>query len=149
MISQHNGDPRMPGLVRWYGGKGRMLAKIIPLIPYSHIYCEPFGGAGSILVNLKPRPVEVYNDLNGNLVNLARVLQDPETCRELEYRLERTLYSREEFREALRTLKDSLCSNVELAWAFFVAQNQGFSGKAICAGAMIRYTGIASSDDVT
>jgi DNA adenine methylase len=41
-----------------------------------------------------------------------------------------TLYSRAEFRKALAILKDTSASDIDLAWAFFVAQNQGMGGIA-------------------
>lgn len=128
MISLPNNLKRLPGPVRWYGGKGNMLAKILPLIPPSKVYCEPYGGAGSILCNLEPRQVEVYNDLDNRLVNLFRVLQNKEQRERLQERLEFTLYSLEEFRLALQEQHDP--DPVKAAWGFFVAQNQGFSGEA-------------------
>lgn len=134
MIGLHNGIPKLPGFVRWYGGKGQFLTNLIPLILWSQVYCEPYGGAASLLLNLRPRPVEIYNDLHGDLVNLARVLQDPEQCAQLEYRLERTLYAREEFRYALQILENPNAENILRAWAFFVAHNQGFGGLAECDG---------------
>lgn len=120
----------LPGLVRYYGGKGNMLGKLLPLIPWSRIYVEPFGGAASVLMNLKPRPVEVYNDLDGEIVNLARVMQDPRTHRRLRYTLEHTLYSRAEFMRALEVRRSGCDDPVLRAWATFVACNQGFSGRA-------------------
>jgi DNA adenine methylase len=131
--SRHHGKARRYSLrapVQWYGGKGNMVAKLLPLIPETHLYCEPYGGAGSLLFAREPAPVEVYNDLCGGLVNLFRTLQDPRRFKRLQHRLHHTLYSREEFCLALDTLKDPVASPDDRAWAFFVAQNQGFSGKA-------------------
>ena len=113
----------------WYGGKGNMVAKLTPLIPWSKVYCEPFFGAGSIFWNLRPRKVEIINDLNGDVVNVMRALQDPTRADKLEGRLAFTLYSLDEFRLALSTLAESTDPD-ERAWAFFVAQNQGLSGMA-------------------
>lgn len=105
-----------------------MISKISPLIPYTKIYVEPYGGAASILFSRKPAPVEVYNDIDNRLVNLMRVLQDPEKFERFATRLSNTLYSLEEFRLALDILSDKEASEEDLAWALFVAQNQGFSG---------------------
>jgi DNA adenine methylase len=118
----------------WYGGKGNRVATLLPLIPTTQVYCEPYGGAASVLFHREPAPVEVYNDLDGNLVNLFRALQDPERCWRLHYRLLYTLFSFDEFRCALSTLADERASIDDRAWAFFVAMNQGFSGTARSAG---------------
>lgn len=119
---------KAPGLVRWYGGKGRLLSHILPMIPNTRVYVEPYGGAASILLNRKTAPVEVYNDLDGRLVNFMRVMQSPEQFRLLLHRLRHTPYSRAEFARALGM--QAADDPVDRAWAFFVVQNQGFSGKA-------------------
>lgn len=105
-----------------------MRAKIVPLLPLGRTYVEPYGGAASIMCARRPAPVEVYNDLDGDLVNLFRVMQDKDAFAELRDRLRATPYARDEFRLALETLRRDDASNVERAWAFFVAQNQGTSG---------------------
>lgn len=115
------------GPVAWYGGKGRMTAKLLPLIPYTRVYCELFGGGASLLCARRPSPIEVYNDLDGRLVNLFRVLQRPRLARRLEARLRRTAYSRAEFLHAIRRARES-SDAVDAAWGFFVQQNQGFAG---------------------
>ncbi len=52
---------------------------IIPkLAAYPHdIYVEPYGGGASVLFAKPPAPVEVYNDLNGDLVEFFKILADP------------------------------------------------------------------------
>ncbi len=49
----------------WYGGKYSHLEWLLPLLPISHHYCEPFGGSGAVLFNRQPSPVETYNDIDG------------------------------------------------------------------------------------
>lgn len=120
--------------VQWFGGKGNLRARIIPLIPSTKVYVEPYGGAGSVLFGRDPAPVEVWNDLHGDLVNLFRALQDGRRLRVLKHRIEHTLYSREEFVTAIETLADPDAKPQDRAWAFFVTQNQGFSGIAKSAG---------------
>jgi len=113
------------GPVSWYGGKANFLGRLRPLVPHARIYCEPFGGAASLLFGREPDPVEVYNDIDGRLVNLFRAMQDPRRFRRLRRRLRQTLYSREEFVTALEAL-DSPDPDTA-AWALFVAQNQAIA----------------------
>jgi DNA adenine methylase len=64
--------------IRWAGGKYRLRKKIIDMLPtqdsYS-CYVEVFGGAGWILFGKDPSPVEIYNDIDGELVNFFKVLK--------------------------------------------------------------------------
>jgi len=62
-------------ILRWQGGKSRMLKHILPMIPAHDCYCEPFFGGGAVLFAKERSPVEVINDINGNLVALYRNLQ--------------------------------------------------------------------------
>ncbi len=88
--------PTRPTL-RYHGGKWKLAPWIVAHMPEHTIYVEPFGGAASVLLR-KPRSHgEVYNDLDGSVVNLFRVLRDPASAAELERRVRLTAYSREEF----------------------------------------------------
>lgn len=60
----------------WYGGKFSHLKWLLPLLPKTNHYCEPFAGSGSVLLNRDPSPVETYNDIDGELVNFFRVLRE-------------------------------------------------------------------------
>jgi DNA adenine methylase len=65
-------------VLRWLGGKYRLAPWIIQQLPPHRIYVEPYGGAASVLLR-KPRSYnEVYNDLDGELVNLFTVLRGPD-----------------------------------------------------------------------
>lgn len=118
----------LPGPVVWYGGKGQMTAKILPHLPDARVYVEPYGGAASLLFAKPPSPIEVYNDLHGDLVALFRVLQNPESFLRLKHRLTLTMKARSEYELAVDLLRDPATSEEERAWAFFVAMNQGFGG---------------------
>jgi len=118
---------KLPGLVQWFGGKGNLCRTIAKYLPHGRVYCEPYGGAASMLFWIKPRPVEVYNDLDDRLINLCRVLQNAEKSEALISRLELTLYSRAEFAKALDIMHGKIGDDVNRAWAFFVVQNQGVS----------------------
>ncbi|WP_238361002.1 DNA adenine methylase [Iningainema tapete] len=60
----------------WYGGKFSHLDWLLPLLPDSQHYCEPFGGSAAVLLNRNPSLVETYNDLDGEVVNFFRVLRE-------------------------------------------------------------------------
>lgn len=66
----------MTALVRYHGGKVRMAPKIIGLMPAHEAYVEPFGGGAAVLL-AKPRArLEVYNDIDGDMVALFRALRE-------------------------------------------------------------------------
>jgi len=116
---------------KWFGGKGLLFRKILPYLTTPHqVYVEVYGGGASVLLNKPPSPIEVLNDIDSEVVNIFRVAQDEAKFKELKHRLEWTLYSRAEFVKALDILQNETITDPVLrAWAFFVAQNQGFSGK--------------------
>jgi DNA adenine methylase len=59
-------------VIGWAGGKGRLLKYLLPLIPPHTTYCEVFGGGLALFCAKIPSPVEIINDINGNLVSFYR-----------------------------------------------------------------------------
>jgi DNA adenine methylase len=83
---------------------------IISNFPAHRIYCEPFGGGASVLMR-KPRSyAEIYNDIDGEVVNVFRCLQNKKDCQELERLIRLTPFAREEF-EWSYTLGESPVQN--------------------------------------
>lgn len=115
----------IPPPITWFGGKSRLAPKIIQHFPEHKCYCEPFGGSAAVLLAKEPSPVEVYNDLDGELVNFFRVLRDPRLSARLRRSLEHTPYARAEFELAQQATDDP----VEAARRFMVRQRQSFAGK--------------------
>jgi len=66
---------RTKPILRWQGGKSRLLKHLMPLIGDHDCYCETFFGGGAMLFAKERSSVEVINDLNGNLIALYRNLQ--------------------------------------------------------------------------
>lgn len=85
-------------ILRYPGGKFLLAPWIIEHFPPHRVYTEAFGGAASVLLQKTRSYAEVYNDLDGEVVNLFRVLQDEKQAEKLQIRLELTPFSREEFK---------------------------------------------------
>lgn len=111
----------------WYGGKFNHLSWLLPLLPDSHHYCEPFAGSAAVLLNRAPSPVETYNDIDGEVVNFFRVLRDK--TEELTKTIALTPFSREEFYWAV-SAQESPISDVERARRFFIRARQTRTGLA-------------------
>lgn len=87
--------------LRYHGGKFRLRSWIIGLMPEHKLYCEPFGGAASVLLS-KPRAYyEVLGDTDQGVIRLFRTLRHPERAARLRDLLALTPYSRIEHREAM------------------------------------------------
>src|SRR5690606_33062720 len=74
-----------------------------------------------------PAPIEVYNDLHGDLVNLMRVLRS-DAAERLHAEASLILHSRAEFEAAVDLLNSDEDDPYLRALAFFVGMNQGFGG---------------------
>ena len=85
----------MRPVLRYHGGKFRLAPWIISHFPTHGIYVEPFGGGGSVLLRKEAVQEEVYNDLDGDVVNVFRVLRDKELAQALFEALTLTPYARE------------------------------------------------------
>lgn len=66
---------RIQPILRWPGGKSRLLAELLPLIRKHLLYVEAFGGGLALFLAKERSKVEVVNDFNGDLVNLYRHVQ--------------------------------------------------------------------------
>jgi DNA adenine methylase len=89
--AESNG-PRL-SLLPYMGGKQNLVPRLIPLIPDHATYVEVFGGGAALLLNKPPSKIEVYNDIDGEVVNLFETVRDkPDAFLK---RAEFLLYSRE------------------------------------------------------
>lgn len=111
----------------WYGGKYSHLKWLLPLLPYTYHFCEPFGGSAVVLLNREPSPVETYNDLDGEVVNFFKVLRDQKD--ELIEEIGLTPFSYEEFEKAIVEPTEDL-SDLERARRFYIRARQVRTGLA-------------------
>lgn len=87
-------------VLRYHGGKWQIAHWILSFFPPHRLYIEPFGGAASVLLRKRRAHAEVYNDLDGEVVNVFRVLRDPSLAERLQRALVLTPFAREEFADA-------------------------------------------------
>jgi len=113
--------------VAWYGGKKALTRWLLRSFPPHEKYVEPFGGAAHVLLRKEPTCPEIYNDLDGRVVNLFRVARDPEMCARLVQILDLTPFSRAEFEAAVRA--EPTEDLVEMARRFMVINRMAFGGK--------------------
>lgn len=122
----------------WFGGKSRMAARIVEMLPAHRTYIEPFGGAAAVLLSKRRAVLEVYNDVDAGLVTFFRALRDRPD--DLERALRLTPYSRDEFEICCRTW-ESIEDDVERARRWYVRCRQAFAGSAATVGWGFEVTG--------
>lgn len=110
----------------WFGGKQHLAPLLASLLPPHAVYVEVFGGAASLLWAKAPSPLEIYNDLDSNLVNFFRVLRNPAQAAQLHALLDLTPYSRQEYLDCRASWRDA-ADPVERARRWFVALVMSFS----------------------
>jgi len=128
-------------LINWVGGKRLLRKTIEPLIPKDIIsYLEVFGGGAYILFYKdKWADLEVYNDLDGRLVNLFRIVKyHPNAIKE---ELSYLLGSREMF---VQFLKMECITDIQKAVKFFYLITRSFGGRGETFGITKKSCGGAS-----
>jgi DNA adenine methylase len=112
--------------IAWYGGKAYYAEWLIERFPDHRVYVEPFGGAANVLLRKPQSEVEVYNDVDDRVVNLFRVVRDPEQFERLRMLLDLTPYARGEFAGLLELPPSD--DPVEKARRFFAICRQARGG---------------------
>ena len=117
-------------MIPYIGGKSFLVNWIIEQFPNEYeklTCCEVFGGGGWVLYKKEPSYLEVYNDLNKNLVNLFRVIRDD--YEHFHYAMQWSLHSREMYKEACKKLAEDIrLSHLERAMYYAINRGQAFSG---------------------
>ena len=116
----------------WYGGKskGALPDFIHKYLEYTRdgVYCEPYGGMASILLNRRPTKAEVLNDVDGNIVRFFEILRSRGD--ELIAALQCTPFARDEFENCVRAFDDGPPSDpIERARVWYVCVAQSRAGE--------------------
>jgi len=113
-------------IIPWLGGKRRLADTLIPRFPAHTCYVEVFAGGAALYFLRPPAEVEVINDVNGELVNLYRVVKHhlEEFVRQFKW----ALSSRDLFKWLQDTPPETL-TDLQRAARFFYLQHHAFGGK--------------------
>lgn len=108
-----------------------MIPELIKHIPHHEIYVEVFGGSAELLFSKYPSPQEVYNDINGDLVNLF--LQVRDNLDKLNERLQWLPHSREIHETWVKDFRNGLAPSdpLERAARFYYILCTQFAGKLL------------------
>lgn len=124
------GAMKITSIAPWFGGKRTLAPVIVRQLGEHRQYFEPFCGSMAVLLEKTPSAHETVNDLHGDLVNLALVLQDEATAVTLYDRIQRTLFCEGLLEEAERILQVDWGGQVsgERAYWYFLASWMGRNG---------------------
>lgn len=113
-------------IVPWVGGKRRLAKRILPVFPAHECYVEPFAGGAALFFLKEPSDVEVLNDINGELINLYRVVKHhlEEFVRQFKW----ALISRQLYGWLKKTPEETL-TDIQRAARFYYIQKMSFGGK--------------------
>lgn len=116
----------MESFISRIGGKRALRERILAEFPAEiGRYIEVFGGAGWVLfARDKHAPMEVFNDIDGELVNLYRCMQHHpnELARQLTY----LLNSREQFFDAKAQLEGRGLTDIQRAARYYILVKESF-----------------------
>ena len=114
----------MKSFIPWVGGKSQLCKAVFAKFPEKpDRYIEVFGGGGSLLFHQpKHAPLEVFNDIDGHLINLYRCIQYHCTELQRELRLggeQIPPNSREMFLDCLAQLNVRGLTDIQRAARYF------------------------------
>jgi len=103
----------------WYGGKTHIAGRLLKLMPVDYeVYVEVFGGGAALLLHKPKQGIEVYNDINTELVEMFRCIKDRNVFKDFLIKAYLNLYSRSfyvEYKRMYKQIKDP----VEKASVFY------------------------------
>ena len=86
--------------MKYPGSKWNIAPRLVELIPEHHSYVEPFFGSGAVLFNKPVSDIETINDLDHDVVNIFRCIQ--EDADRLARMVMTTPFSREKYEDTYK-----------------------------------------------
>ena len=125
----------MESFIPRIGGKRLLRKQIVAALPTdAQRYVEPFGGAGWILFSKDRHAAEeVFNDLDGELINLFRCVKYH--ANELQHEIQWLLNSRELFEDAMALKACRGLTDIQRAAMYFTVVKQSYGANCDSYGA--------------
>ena len=117
------------GTFSYPGSKTTLASWIIDYFPDHTQYIEAFGGAASVLVAKERSELEVYNDINSDVVTFFRAIRDKPD--KLIKWVDNTPRSRQLFEEYIESYPNWPDGLVEKAGRFLFIQQNAFGGRGV------------------
>lgn len=115
-------------VLRYPGAKWNIASQLVSMIPKHHSYVEPYFGSGAVLFSKAPSHIETINDIDSNVTNLFRCIQqDPERLARM---VMTTPFSREIYEKQFEPQNRRYISNYQKATEFLIVCWQGFGIRA-------------------
>ncbi len=116
----------MNSFIKWIGGKKALKKKVIAEFPDSfERYVEVFGGAGWVLFDKeKHASFEVFNDIDGDLINLYRCIKYHASA--LQEELKYIIHSRELFKDFISQMKATGLTDIQRAARYYIIIRSSF-----------------------
>jgi DNA adenine methylase len=118
-------NPQMKGPLSYIGGKNRIANNIIEIFPPHKTYVEVFAGGAQVFFHKEASPVEILNDLDGDVVTFFRVCQShyEELLRYMKF----AVVSREWF-DLLQAQDPKTLTDIQRAARFMYLQKNAYAG---------------------
>lgn len=110
---------KISALAPWYGSKRTLASEIVRQLGEHRAFWELFCGSCAVLFGKPPATYESVNDLHRDLINLALVVQDESSCRDLYGRAARTLFHEALCKEAKARVTGELTDLGDVARAYW------------------------------
>lgn len=104
-----------------------MLTKLLPHIPEKAGYIEVFGGGAALLLDKPPSKLEIYNDINSDVINLYKVAKHHPDA--LAKEIETMPISRQLLKEIGQLTQTNTLTDIQRA-AYFLHANKASFGSA-------------------
>lgn len=106
--------------LRWFGGKHFLAKHIVPLFPKHHCFVDTFGGGAHISVAKPQSPVEIFNDIDSELIHFLMTLRSQKT--ELLQALRSFPTSRQLYNEMLKSAAPANPVERAARWYYLLRQ---------------------------
>ncbi|MBQ8133926.1 MAG: DNA adenine methylase [Clostridia bacterium] len=130
----------MNSFIGWIGGKRALRDEIIACFPSEfERYIEVFGGAGWVLFRKDKSKFEVFNDADGDLINLYRQIKC--NYNELQREIDK-IHSRELFDDYKQLLKTSEITDLQRAAMYYYLIKHSFGNNRYSFATCVRHSSV-------